>query len=100
MSVNRALQNPGIFTSTHYRQAAIAVAAGVAIRLIVSIPVCAFQTLFYPYSPPEERAWFPRRVDILHMYYGRCLFYAEDPNGQDSRIGCIPLCILPVKRAV
>ena len=37
--VNRALQNPGIFTSTHYRQAAIAVAAGIAIRLILSVPV-------------------------------------------------------------
>ncbi|KAH6644057.1 hypothetical protein C7974DRAFT_298632 [Boeremia exigua] len=39
-TVNRALQNPGLFTSDHYRQAAIAVAAGVAIRILVSIPVC------------------------------------------------------------
>jgi hypothetical protein len=38
-SVHRALQNPGLFTSTHYRQAAVAVAAGVAIRLLVSVPV-------------------------------------------------------------
>jgi hypothetical protein len=38
--VNRALQNPGIFTSDHYRQAAIAVAAGIAIRIIVAVPVC------------------------------------------------------------
>jgi len=37
--VNRALQNPGLFTSTHYRQAALAVAAGFAIRLVVAIPV-------------------------------------------------------------
>jgi hypothetical protein len=37
--VNRALQNPGIFTSDHYRQAAIAVAAGIAIRVIVAVPV-------------------------------------------------------------
>ncbi|KAH8724472.1 hypothetical protein GQ44DRAFT_618067 [Phaeosphaeriaceae sp. PMI808] len=37
--VNRALQNPAIFTSGHYRQAAIAVAAGIAIRIIVAIPV-------------------------------------------------------------
>jgi hypothetical protein len=35
----RALQNPGIFTSSHYRQAAIAVAAGIAIRLAIAIPV-------------------------------------------------------------
>ena len=37
--VHRALQNPAIFTSEHYRQAAIAVAAGIAIRLIITIPV-------------------------------------------------------------
>lgn len=37
--VNRALQNPRLFTSDHYRQAAIAVAAGIAIRIIVAIPV-------------------------------------------------------------
>ncbi|RII19181.1 hypothetical protein CUC08_Gglean001845 [Alternaria sp. MG1] len=39
VGVNRALQNPGLFTSDHYRQAAIAVAAGIAIRVIVAIPV-------------------------------------------------------------
>jgi hypothetical protein len=39
LTVNRALQNPGLFTSDHYRQAAIAVAAGVAIRILVAIPV-------------------------------------------------------------
>lgn len=38
-AVNRALQNPGLFTSKHYRQAALAVAAGIAIRIIVAIPV-------------------------------------------------------------
>lgn len=42
---NRALQNPALFTSDHYRQAAIAVAAGVAIRLGISIPVCHPQSL-------------------------------------------------------
>lgn len=36
---NRALQNPALFTSDHYRQAAIAVAAGISIRLGISIPV-------------------------------------------------------------
>ncbi|KAK7509923.1 formamidase [Phyllosticta citriasiana] len=49
---NRALQNPGLFTSDHYRQAALAVAAGLAIRLIISIPILGvkgllwFRTLF------------------------------------------------------
>ncbi|KAG7150091.1 hypothetical protein HYQ46_000979 [Verticillium longisporum] len=37
VGAHRALQNPGIFTSDHYKQAAAAVVAGLAIRLIVSI---------------------------------------------------------------
>jgi len=37
---HRALQNPNLFTSDHYRQAGMAVAAGIAIRLLVAIPVC------------------------------------------------------------
>ena len=36
----RALKNPGLFTSEHYKQAALAVLAGIAIRLLVAIPVC------------------------------------------------------------
>ena len=35
----RALQNPALFTSEHYKQAAVAVATGIAIRLAISIPV-------------------------------------------------------------
>lgn len=35
----RALQNPDLFRNEHYRQAALAVAAGIAIRLIIAIPV-------------------------------------------------------------
>ncbi|ODH22089.1 hypothetical protein ACO22_05569 [Paracoccidioides brasiliensis] len=38
---HRALQNPSLFKSEHYRQAALAVCAGIAIRLIISIPVIA-----------------------------------------------------------
>lgn len=37
-AVHRALQNPGLFTSTHYRQAALAVAGGIAIRILVAVP--------------------------------------------------------------
>lgn len=36
---HRALQNPAIFTSEHYRQALYAVGAGIAIRLAIAIPV-------------------------------------------------------------
>ncbi len=46
---HRALQNPAMFTSDHYKQAAYAVATGIAIRLIVSIPVCpCLGRLFIP----------------------------------------------------
>ncbi|KAK8117819.1 uncharacterized protein PG998_006100 [Apiospora kogelbergensis] len=45
VGANRALQNPEIFTNSHYRQAAIAVAAGIAIRLIVQIPIIALKLL-------------------------------------------------------
>lgn len=38
----RALQNPGLFTSSHYRQAGLAVLGGIAIRLLVAIPVSPF----------------------------------------------------------
>lgn len=39
VGANRSLQNPKLFTSEHYKQAALAVAAGLAIRLLVAIPV-------------------------------------------------------------
>jgi hypothetical protein len=38
-SAHRALQNPKLFTSDHYKQAAIAVGVGIAIRLAITIPV-------------------------------------------------------------
>jgi fructose-specific component phosphotransferase system IIB-like protein len=40
VGAHRALQNPALFTSEHYKQAALAVAAGIAIRILVAIPVC------------------------------------------------------------
>lgn len=39
VGANRALQNPALFTSEHYKQAALAVAAGIAIRVLVALPV-------------------------------------------------------------
>ena len=35
----RALQNPALFTSEHYRQAALAVLAGIVFRILLAIPV-------------------------------------------------------------
>lgn len=39
VGAHRALQNPGLFTTSHYRQAAVAVCAGLAIRIILNIPI-------------------------------------------------------------
>ncbi|KAK4946546.1 hypothetical protein LTR10_014398 [Elasticomyces elasticus] len=47
VGANRALQNPELFTNTHYRQAAIAVCAGLAIRIIINIPIYAVKVLLW-----------------------------------------------------
>jgi hypothetical protein len=44
VGAHRALQNPKLFTGEHYRQAALAVAAGIAIRILISIPVSSCHT--------------------------------------------------------
>ncbi|KAK4498160.1 hypothetical protein PRZ48_010816 [Zasmidium cellare] len=45
VGANRALQNPRLFSSEHYKQAALAVAAGIAIRLLVAIPTLGIRVL-------------------------------------------------------
>ncbi|KAI1288812.1 transmembrane protein UsgS [Xylaria venustula] len=45
VGAHRALQNPAIFNNAHYKQAAIAVAAGLAIRLAIAIPIIGVKVL-------------------------------------------------------
>ncbi|KAM3413923.1 hypothetical protein BST61_g10594 [Cercospora zeina] len=45
VGANRALQNPSLFTSELYKQAALAVVAGLAIRLLVAIPTIGIRVL-------------------------------------------------------
>ncbi|KAI0895044.1 formamidase [Annulohypoxylon nitens] len=45
VGAHRALQNPGIFTNDHYKQAAIAVGAGIAIRIAIAIPIIGIKVL-------------------------------------------------------
>ncbi|KAI1454647.1 formamidase [Annulohypoxylon moriforme] len=45
VGAHRALQNPGIFTNDHYKQAAIAVAAGIAIRVAIAVPIVGIKVL-------------------------------------------------------
>ncbi|KAL0936711.1 uncharacterized protein CTRU02_208926 [Colletotrichum truncatum] len=47
VGAHRALQNPAIFTSDHYRQAGVAVLTGLAIRLIISIPIIGVKVLLW-----------------------------------------------------
>jgi hypothetical protein len=47
VGAHRALQNPALFTTDHYRQAAIAVVAGLAIRLIISVPIVGIKVLLW-----------------------------------------------------
>jgi hypothetical protein len=41
-SAFRALQNPGLFKYEHYRQAALAVCAGILIRFLIAVPVSIY----------------------------------------------------------
>ncbi|KAG9229640.1 formamidase [Amylocarpus encephaloides] len=47
VGAHRALQNPKLFTSVHYKQAAIAVAVGIAIRLAITIPIIGIKLLLW-----------------------------------------------------
>ena len=47
VGAHRALQNPGLFTTNHYRQAAIAVCAGLAIRIILNIPIYGIRAVLW-----------------------------------------------------
>ncbi|OAL51930.1 hypothetical protein IQ07DRAFT_610663 [Pyrenochaeta sp. DS3sAY3a] len=70
VGVNRALQNPGLFTSDHYRQAALAVAAGIAIRVIVAIPIVGVRVLLWVLSlfvNMNETHWDESIIDGLHF---------------------------------
>ncbi|KAI9871449.1 MAG: hypothetical protein M1830_002903, partial [Pleopsidium flavum] len=43
----RALQNPGLFKYEHYRQAAIAVCAGIVIRLLIAAPIIGIKGILW-----------------------------------------------------
>ncbi|KAJ4247724.1 hypothetical protein NW762_012932 [Fusarium torreyae] len=47
VGAHRALQNPALFTTDHYRQAALAVLAGLAIRLVITVPIIGIKVLIW-----------------------------------------------------
>ncbi|KAK3384808.1 hypothetical protein B0H63DRAFT_171512 [Podospora didyma] len=50
VGAHRAFQNPNIFTSEHYKQAVIAVASGIAIRILIAIPIIGIKVLLWALS--------------------------------------------------
>ncbi|KAL2024748.1 hypothetical protein VTK56DRAFT_5569 [Thermocarpiscus australiensis] len=68
VGAHRALQNPAIFTSQHYKQAAIAVAAGIAIRLLIAFPIFGIKVLLWVLSlflPLDRVTWDDKLVNGL-----------------------------------
>lgn len=49
------MQNPAIFTNKHYKQAAYAVLAGIAIRIAIAIPVSLVSCLLCTVTPELTR---------------------------------------------
>jgi len=47
MIAHRALQNPDLFTSVHYKQAALAVIIGIIIRLLIALPSLCIKFILY-----------------------------------------------------
>jgi hypothetical protein len=70
VGAHRALQNPAMFTSTHYKQAIAAVVIGIIIRLIVSIPLVtvrlALWLLSFVYSL-QDVTWDDSLIEGLNF---------------------------------
>jgi hypothetical protein len=70
VGAQRALQNPALFTSEHYRQAAIAVAAGIAIRLLIAVPIIGVRVLLWVISfivDMSSVTWDESLINGLHF---------------------------------
>ncbi|EMR70565.1 putative transmembrane protein [Eutypa lata UCREL1] len=70
VGAHRAMQNPEIFTNTHYKQAAIAVAAGLAIRLIIAIPIIGikvFISFLSLFMDLNKATWDDTLVEGLNL---------------------------------
>ncbi|KAI1275037.1 formamidase [Xylaria sp. FL0933] len=70
VGAHRALQNPAIFTNAHYRQAAIAVGAGLAIRLAIAVPIIGikvFLTALSYVANLDKASWDDSLVSGLDL---------------------------------
>ncbi|KAI5852399.1 formamidase [Durotheca rogersii] len=50
VGAHRALQNPALFTNSHYKQAAVAVGVGIVIRLAIAVPILGIKLLLTVFS--------------------------------------------------
>lgn len=69
VGAHRALQNPALFTTSHYKQAALAVLAGLAIRLLVSIPTYFIRSILLIiglFTDLSHTTWDDYLVNGLH----------------------------------
>ncbi|KYK54552.1 putative transmembrane protein [Drechmeria coniospora] len=73
----RALQNPDLFTSAQYRQAAMAVAAGIVIRLILAIPIIGVKALLWLFSfaYSVDRTSWDDRLNFIGEYVLQVPFF-------------------------
>ncbi|KAI9801636.1 MAG: hypothetical protein M1833_002318 [Piccolia ochrophora] len=72
----RALHNPGLFKYEHYRQAAIAVVAGIAIRLAISAPIVMIKIALWALSfvmDFEAATWDDKLVSSLDFVQNKVL---------------------------
>ncbi|KAM0704920.1 hypothetical protein Q7P35_007707 [Cladosporium inversicolor] len=66
----RALKNPGLFTSEHYKQAALAVLAGIVIRVLVAIPTAGIRVLISflgLFTDLSQSTWDQDVIEGIHF---------------------------------
>ncbi|KAI1847692.1 hypothetical protein JX265_009122 [Neoarthrinium moseri] len=70
VGAHRALQNPDIFNNDHYKQAALAVGAGIGIRLLIALPIIAIKIgirLLALFVNLDQASWDENLVDALEL---------------------------------
>ncbi|EFX05585.1 formamidase [Grosmannia clavigera kw1407] len=76
VGAQRALQNPGLWTTQHYRQAVIAVGCGIVIRLLVEIPIIALRIVLWVlglFMELDAMTWDDSIVDGLRFLQSNVL---------------------------
>ena len=90
----RALQNPEIFKYEHYRQAALALCAGIALRLVIAAPVRSYSLFGFLLLLLELTARPDIHAEGLGMaailLHGRTIYFMGRQIDRRPRIHCQP----------